>query len=586
MPIGSQGTVLVAQTNEVAGPRLLSLPDEILSTILIYLSSILPLCLSSQGHWQSIIPGHDLSGIRSERLRRLGWVIVAHVCSRLRNIALGMPTLWASIVAAENSMRWIPEVLHRSGDQPLWLSLYKARDDDDQEKACAILSEPCYLLRTKHITISTLRGWRPFVRTLLTQPAPQLEDLFMGPQDSSNKLENHLWTREVEIFTLFGTKRSAAPRLSRLALVQCNFLWSSLRHFPTLTVLSIDRKPPIDTRYCDQYVVQSLDSEATVPVRTYQYDSNVFPLDIVSSMKDVVTCLRALPCLKELLLVNALPGWHSTTANTIFRRIPLPYLNSLTIKQRSLRSASVILDLLDAPELDYCELYYWTSPVPTDDASQDDPSQAMLTRFLSNFTAHLPGPIHELDLKFWQSCVYSYGSPRFGVEDVTLSASCLSARGSSLSEHGCLRIAITLDALSSSSMSEIFPHRHACVEPIISALPLSNLNWLNIADKICPVMPEAGEDDLSHCVDFPLWQRIYSHCASATSISAKGLALVPLIPLLSTRNHPRWTFVAPPPEPRTPAFPRLKHLHLSVEGFDDVHRGVCICLVRRTGYYG
>ncbi len=101
-------------------------------------------------------------------------------------------------------------------------------------------------------------------------------------------------------------------------------------------------------------------------------------------------------------------------------------------------------------------------------------------------------------------------------------------------------------------------------------------------------MPEAGEDDLpvSHCVDFPLWQRIYSHRASATSIFAKGLALVPLIPLLSTRNHPRWTFVTPPPDPRTPAFPRLKHLHLSVEGFDDVHRGVCICLVRRTGYYG
>ncbi|KAI0818607.1 hypothetical protein BC629DRAFT_1463150 [Irpex lacteus] len=492
----------IAQVEDIPGQHLLSLPSEILAVILTHLSAISPLCLSDIYRHLDI---HDA------RVQRLGWMNITHVCARLRNIALGMPMLWASLVLAEDSTRWLSDVLHRSGDQPLTLSLHKAFGRykfDHRKKAYAALTEPCHLSRVKSVIISDLHGWRPFARTLLTQPAPQLEDLVLGPKELHAVFGLH----KVKMFVL--PKTLAAPRLCKLSLTQCDFLWTSLRHFSTLTALFIDR----------YHYLSPLDNDTSMTSGT--------------RLGSVVTCLCALPCLEELSLPPA-------TA-VEFPRISLPKLHSIIIKQRSLHRASLILDLLDAPKLDYCGLSYWTTPGLTDSSLSD--RCVRLTRFLSNFAANLPGPIHTLNLNFGQP---GHIAPHFGAEDATLSASCLTERGSS-PQRDCLKITITMAAPLGSPSA--FPMRHACVEPIISALPLTS----------------PYEDESFHSVDFALWRRIYDQCAS--------LALAPLIPLLATRNLPSWTIVEPPPEPRIPVFPSLKHLCLLVEGFDVVdleHTGRC-----------
>lgn len=564
--INQTNSARIAQTEDMSGQHLLSLPSEILAVILMHLSVIAPLCLSD--HYNPLYRHLD---IHDARVQRLGWMNITHVCARLREIALGMPMLWASLVLAEDSTRWLSEVLHRSGDQPLTLSLHKSfgrSKFNHRERVCAILTEPSHLSRVKSVTISDLHGWRPFARTLLTQPAPQLEDLVLGPKELHKVFGLHKVKMFVLPKTLFGTKSqsSAAPRLCRLSLTQCDFLWSSLRHFSTLTVLSIDRYHVApDHQYDVQYLSpQDNDTSMTSGTRLGSV------LDTTTSMEEVVTCLCALPCLEELSLVNALPSWEPLATAVEFPRISLPKLHSVIIKQRSLHPASLILDLLDAPKLDYCGLFYWTTPGLTDSSLSD--RFVRLTRFLSNFAANLPGPIHTLNLNFGQP---GHIAPHFGAEDATLSASCLTGRGSPL-QRDCLKITITMAAPLGSPSA--FPMRHACVEPIISALPLSNLGQLNLADRTSPY-----EDESFHSVDFTLWRRIYDQCASVTNLTAHGLALAPLIPLLAGRNLPSWTFVEPPPEPRIPVFPSLKHLRLSVEGFDDVDYGVCVCLVERTG---
>ncbi|KAI0771768.1 hypothetical protein BC629DRAFT_1595522 [Irpex lacteus] len=71
-------------------------------------------------------------------------------------------------------------------------------------------------------------------------------------------------------------------------------------------------------------------------------------------------------------------------------------------------------------------------------------------------------------------------------------------------------------------------------------------------------------------------------CTNVRTIVAEGNAVIPLLPLLATRNLSSWTFDTPLPEPRIPVFPNLKCLRLDVTGFasDEVDYGVRLCLLQ------
>lgn len=555
---------------DVVKPHLLTLPTEILTLILTYLSTIAPLCITED---QNIYIGNEYHRHCHPKVKRLGWVCAAHVCARLRDIALGMPSLWASAILVEHSASWLSEILRRSKSESLSLSCHEPDEEfDDQDDACNVLSQPCHLSRIKRLTITDLRGWRPFVLTLLTEPAPRLESLSLGPRMSDSEWLHTSSSSKPKVTvlpsTLFqtGSESAIVPPLRSLSLVYCDFLWTSLTKFSALTVLSIIRpcRPP-ESLYKVQYLSSSESDE--LPDRRLGND-----FDFSSSMTEVVVCLCALPCLESLTLENALPHLDSDEADPdSFPRIPLPHLHSVVIKQLSLQPSSLILDLLDAPKLCKCDLSYWT--IARSLGARLRRRCMMLSRFLSGFAAHLPEPIDKLALNFKHDVT---PCSDFGDEDITISAFCPTAQN-----NPCLTITITMTFAPDSR--ESFPIRHVCTEPILSALPLSHLQELDIADGM-----STEHTELFRSVDFTFWRHIYDMCMSVTTVRAEGFAVVPLVSLLATRNMPSWEFTSPPPVPRTPAFPNLKALDLSVLNSDlgvGLGGGVGLCFVNKTPSY-
>ncbi|KAI0771757.1 hypothetical protein BC629DRAFT_1530603 [Irpex lacteus] len=457
-----------------------------------------------------------------------GMVTATHVCTHLRHVALATPKLWATLTLVESSTRWLPNILRRSGTHPLSLSCHDVRKShwdsefDDREIAGAVLSQPQHLSRVQSASIFDLHGWQLFASALLTQPAPQLEQLFLGPdrlQELTGKEQGHV---VVLPSPLFGAKLPLAPRLTRLSLKKCDFLWSSLQHFSSLTVLSIER-PNILPH--DEYSVKYVAPPG-------------------NKSTEIITYLRAMPRLEKLSLANALPNTDPPAGE--FPRIPLPNLRALSLTQQNLHPAALILDLLDAPRL--------LTPTP---ATHRPRSHRTLARFLSTFASNLPEPITTLILSFGHDRTYPYD------------------RTHSSSPSPCLDIGITTSPPPTTPAT--FPTRHTIIEPILSALPLSHLHHLDMKDTTSPTSPTSYH----HAVDFPLWTRLFSLCSNVSRITAKHLALVPLIPLLATRNNPKWTFTKPPDHHRTPAFPHLQHLDLYIQDFGDTDYGVRVCLLHR-----
>lgn len=414
--------------SDVAKPHLLTLPTEILTLILTYLSTIAPLCITKD---QNIYIGDEYHRHCHPKVKRLGWVCAAHVCVRLRDIALGMPNLWASAILVEHSASWLSEILRRSKSESLSLSCHEPDEDfDDQDDACDVLSQPCHLSRIKRLNITDLHGWRPFALTLLTGPAPRLESLSLGPRMSEWLHTSSSSKPKMTVLpsTLFqtGSESVIVPPLRSLSLVYCDFLWTSLTKFSALTLLSIIRpcRPPESL-----YEVQYLSESDAFFVRRSEND-----FDFSSSMTEVVACLCALPCLESLTLENALPYWDLDEADfDSFPRIPLPHLHSVVIKQLSLQPSSLILDLLDAPQLCKCDLSYWT--IARSLGAGLRRRCGMLSRFLSGFVAHLPEPIDKLALNFKHD-VTTWSD--FGDEEIKISAFCATAQN-----NPCLTITST-----------------------------------------------------------------------------------------------------------------------------------------------
>ncbi len=551
---------LLVPSSDSARTNLLSLPNETLALILLHLSKLAPACPSPS----RLVVLRDLK-CRIEQpfpkgsVGRIGWIVATHVCSRLRSIALGLPRLWASIIVAGYPMRWLSDILQRSGSQGLSLYLPSAYSDwtlkttiqKDDTAYMAVLSQPCHLWRVKHVTCTGLRHWLPFVSHFLSNPAPQLESLRLGPHGPPD-------VREITTVLpkkLFGPAITA-PRLRSLTLVQCDFSWTCLKHFSTLTVLYIARPYHALEEYKVQYALPSGNSKTAASPKRRR------PAGVIGkSMDEVVACLHALPSLQELTLQNALPNWTRPRSDPPeYSPIFLPELRRIHIDQWSLQPLSCILDLLHAPQLCFCELKYSTvaRPMGADLQARYAPLMRSLTRFASN----LPTIISRVSMEF--------GNP-----NITLCAHHTCTEGHKSQHRLCLKITIGMAIIPDSE--ENWPIRHTCIEPILSALPLSHLEELDISDWFMPIYEESYLT-----VDFSFWSRIYSLCASTRKLKASAHALLPLLPLLTHRNLPSWYFDSDsvlPPVPRTPAFPDLQTLELVVNKLGDFKfdRGVALC---------
>ncbi|KAI0263190.1 hypothetical protein BC834DRAFT_887857 [Gloeopeniophorella convolvens] len=166
--------------------------------------------------------------------KSLGWIADTHVCQHWRQVALGDGSLWGDIKGFPTKNKWIPEMVARSKDAPLNVSL-KVEPLDKR-----LLS--MFLRHLPRIRELALPGLSPsqagegVIRKILTHEAPILERFTLrSPGDG--KKTSPIVPNEVGLFRGHG-----APRLREVTLYGVNLPWSSFSRSP-LTHLDVRLSP-------------------------------------------------------------------------------------------------------------------------------------------------------------------------------------------------------------------------------------------------------------------------------------------------------------------------------------------------------
>jgi hypothetical protein len=164
------------------------------------------------------VPGRPPPFARGEKQDPLAWLRVAHVCHQWREIALNHPLFWSYVNFSDLKLAGATEILARAKNVPLyleasipyvrWSNSHLATFEEEIQRRVS---------RIRHLGISATH--LHLSRTLegLVSPAPILEYL-------SLTCEKH-WPRTSSLpVTLFS---GITPRLSRLALRNCDISWES-----------------------------------------------------------------------------------------------------------------------------------------------------------------------------------------------------------------------------------------------------------------------------------------------------------------------------------------------------------------------
>ncbi|KAI0093483.1 hypothetical protein BDY19DRAFT_923983 [Irpex rosettiformis] len=498
----------LAQRN--ASQPMLRLSNEVLGIIFEFLRELSPLRLGyPKDSWT-----------KEDRLvaYRLGWAGATHVCRRMRQVALLYPALWSEVVVRGSCIQWLPEVLQRSRDMPIEFSLFSSTED--RGEVLATLLQPTVMSRVKSL-FTRDNHWLPVLQVLLNNPAPHLENLDLTLEESY-RMGAML---PEELFS------SCAPCIRHLSLEGFNLTWSSFA-FPTLTHLSIIR-PAVEpgATYSTDYIWK--------PDETHKNREHE---GLDSSMKSVVNTLRSLPLLQHLTLEHALPTKNIDVAD--LPRISLPHLKKLTIKHHTSGSCFSLLDLLDVEQLRYFELASTVSAKPRGEILRQ--YYHSLSQFLSNLAHRSPTPITGLNFGFHKDALTLLADVRPSWIKERYQPYC--------PIRGCTIFDISLRYAKDSGSPEVYQHRHACLEPILDVLPLSELDYVSFEDRIIP-------EHWGHIADYALWGNILDRCSSVREVCSDSVAITFLLPLLASRNISTWSFPTPP-EPRTPAFPLLEELSI------------------------
>ncbi|KAI0093430.1 hypothetical protein BDY19DRAFT_923653 [Irpex rosettiformis] len=437
-----------------ASQPLLRLPNEVLCLILSLIRTESPL---------RFVDEKDYISWRKRRIRnvvayQLGWLNVTHVCRRLRHTALGYPALWNRFDIGESKgcMDWLPELLQRSRNVPIDLRLHPIKLNDG---VVTTLGQPAISSRIKSLFVNDACDWFPVLRTLLNNPAHRLERLDMILDKSSG-------VKAVLSEDLFS---SHAPCLRSLSLSGFDLPWSALT-FHALTNLSI---------------VCAHTEPGETPDIEYIWDPSKAPVGVIhkglnSSMKSAANTLRLLPLLQTLTLEHALPTEDIDI--TDLPQISLPHLRELEIVQHTAKSCFLFLDLLDVQQLRHFKISSTVSVEPRGEALWR--YYRSLARFTSDFARCFPSLITELTTRFTKSAV-------------TIDASTASQNTSRFDSE--IIFIISLHYAEDPSTLQAFRHRHACLEPILDALPLDKLKKLQHIDLGLSTPSSAPRS----CLSFP-----------------------------------------------------------------------------------
>ncbi|KZT06112.1 uncharacterized protein LAESUDRAFT_714485 [Laetiporus sulphureus 93-53] len=193
------------------------------------------------------------------------WIVVTHVCSLWRNVALRSPALWRHVYVME-SVEWMTEVFSRSKDLPLVVVVQYS----------PYSTEPCQTLATvlqKMSRICDLRICAPAdvlknIAQLMNGPAPLLRDVSITC--------NIAWCKPLS----FGVLRNLEqlPDLQRLELRDISFPWG----IPLPRTVRELTSPICETTLGD--MLQTLDTVPSLEVLSLQ--SNPFSLDDYRELED------------------------------------------------------------------------------------------------------------------------------------------------------------------------------------------------------------------------------------------------------------------------------------------------------------
>ncbi|KAF8189344.1 hypothetical protein BJ912DRAFT_967237 [Pholiota molesta] len=182
----------------------------------------------------------ETQGISGEWTRyRLRWIVVTHVSSHWRRVAIDSPSLW--IDPPLRSIRWVQEMLKRSKDAGLVIEA-----DLGSLALRAIIPglklALAHSLRIKHLSFlnisdTSISALNDLQKEFL-KSAPQLEHLCIMVDES-----------EDDPIVIAEEAFCQTPRLRKLELSQCNPNWNSHPHLfrsltsLTLRHLTLDAKP-------------------------------------------------------------------------------------------------------------------------------------------------------------------------------------------------------------------------------------------------------------------------------------------------------------------------------------------------------
>ncbi|KAI0263252.1 hypothetical protein BC834DRAFT_325338 [Gloeopeniophorella convolvens] len=247
-----------------------------------------------------------------------GWIIDTHVCRHWRQVALGDGSLWGDIKGFPARNRWIPEMVARSKDAPLNISLL---DPPDQRLLSIFLR---HLPRIRELALPGLgpsQAGEDFTRKILTHEAPILERFTLGLLGDGSPIVPN----QVRLF-----RGSGAPRLREMTLYHVNLTWSSFPRSP-LTRLNVRLSPGVPG------------------------------MPSLGSFEHLMDVLAGCPTLEHLSLHHCLPS-TSSTRNRL-STVNLPKLHKLDLEDTS-NEITRMLEHLELPLSSSLDIHC-VNPSPT-----------------------------------------------------------------------------------------------------------------------------------------------------------------------------------------------------------------------------
>ncbi|KAI0063856.1 hypothetical protein BV25DRAFT_1823928 [Artomyces pyxidatus] len=295
-------------------------------------------------------PGLDSHrrGAPNAKYTMLGWITATHVCTRWRQVALDIPTLWNQ-VTPELGFAWFKRMLTRSRKTPISITLRSEVLGSKEKDYLEMLAD--HLFRTRSLTVSG--HFDTISSSFFPHPVPQLQTL---------KLHSN-WSMPENlppIYQFFNLPSS----LREISFSNFSFSWNDIPACHNLTRLTV----------------------TTVAYDIAPRTSSAFECDIFLDF------LRSSPNLESLILKNTFIGLDGHRPSS---RIRLPHLSELVLRERW-ANLVWLLERIEVPKWTKLHLHASTASPALDDSV---PVLRALAPVLGSGVEHPPS-FHALSMEY------------------------------------------------------------------------------------------------------------------------------------------------------------------------------------------